>query len=262
MAEPVAHLDDFVVRLDRARVVHGRHVALDDVSLRVRRGEFVCILGPNGSGKTTLLTAINGLARVAGGRCEVLGAPGSWWNRARTRRRIGYVAQVERVDPKLPILAWESVLAGSMSGSGNTVRPSSADREEAMRALDWVEIGSLAQRPLGHLSGGEYQRVAIARALAQRPELFLFDEPTNSLDPRAQEEVTDLIGRLHQRLGVTILMVTHDLDRIPAGCNRVLLLKQGRVWADGAPEEMLRPGRVRELFGCSAQAPAAALRSS
>ena len=109
-------------------------------------------------------------------------------------------------------------------------------------------MSHLSDRPIGHLSGGEQQRVAIARCLAQEPELFLLDEPTASLDWKAQTEILELVKRIHDARTLTTLFVTHDLDAMPHTCDRVVLMKDGLIVGDGAPEEMISTGRLSSLF--------------
>ena len=167
-----------LVETNQASVWRGHTRALAGVSLRVQRGEFVGIIGPNGAGKTTLLRALNGLTALSSGGIQVLGsAPGGLWG-YRLRRRIAYVAQVERVDARLPMTVFETVLVGAYGRKGLLRRVGPRERGQAREALVRVGVEHLRDRPVGVLSGGEYQRVAIARALVQKPELFLFDEPT------------------------------------------------------------------------------------
>jgi ABC-type cobalamin/Fe3+-siderophores transport system ATPase subunit len=106
-----------------------------------------------------------------------------------------------------------------------------------------------SRRPIGHLSGGEYQKAAIARALVQQPEIFLLDEPTASIDPQAQREIMSLLQLIHKEYRITTLLVTHDLRQLPAVCDRLILMKAGKIWREGAPESMLREDLLNELYG-------------
>jgi len=111
-----------------------------------------------------------------------------------------------------------------------------------------VDMTHLAQRPIGHLSGGEQQRVSIARCLAQEPQLLLLDEPTASLDWKAQSEILELVKRIHDLRHLTTLFVTHDLNCLPLTCNRVVLMKDGLIWADGSPGELLTDENLSQLY--------------
>jgi ABC-type Mn2+/Zn2+ transport system ATPase subunit len=242
-------MDEIVIRLKDAVVSYREDVALRGVSLEVRRGEFVGVIGPNGAGKTTLLTVVNGLARLVHGEAWVLGMPVNSRSGIELRKRIGYVAQVENIDPRLPISVRETVLVGCYGRLGFLRRPTKKQRETVDRLLELVGIAHLAQRPIGHLSGGEYQRAAIARALMQQSEVLLLDEPTASLDPPAQNDILNLVQFIHARHHITTLFVTHDLRTLPAVCQRVVLMKEGKIWREGSPDSVLKPEVLQELYG-------------
>jgi ABC-type Mn2+/Zn2+ transport system ATPase subunit len=246
-----AKMDDTVITLKDAVVSYREDVALQGVSLDVRRGEFIGIIGPNGAGKTTLLTVLNGLAKLIHGQAWVLGMPVIWRNFIKLRKCIGYVAQVENIDPRLPINVRETVMTGCYGRLGFFHRPSESQQENVDRILDLVGMAHLSGRPIGHLSGGEYQRVAIARALVQQPEILLLDEPTASIDPQAQREILSLIQLIHSQYNTTTLFVTHDLRTLPSICQRIILMKQGKIWRAGSPDLMLKEEILRQLYGTS-----------
>lgn len=229
---------------------HHRQV-LQDITLRVEPGEFVGIIGPNGAGKTTLLMLINGMIRAAGGNVETLGVRLPIRSAYRLRRRIGYVAQVENVDPRLPMTVNETVLLGAAGRLGWFRKPEEALRRKVVEAMEQTGILRMADRPIGQLSGGEYQRTAIARVLVQQPDLFLFDEPTASIDPRAQKEILRIIQEMHFESGATALYVTHDLHTLPEQCTRLVLMKGGRIWREGSREAMLEPDLLEALYDTS-----------
>ncbi|MBM4464126.1 MAG: ABC transporter ATP-binding protein [Chloroflexi bacterium] len=248
--------DEVVVEIENAVVSYREDVALRGVSLRVRRGEFVGIIGPNGAGKTTLLTLINGLGKLLQGHIRVLGhsprSPQLWGaggrNARQIRTRVGYVAQVQNIDPRMPIVVREVVMIGRCGRLGLLRRPSGTDWEIVERMIELVGMNHLADRPIGHLSGGEQQRVAIARALAQEPDIFLLDEPTANLDWRGQREILELVKRIHTTRKLTTLFVTHDLNTLPRACNRVVLMKDGLIRGEGHPKQMLREDVLSELY--------------
>lgn len=258
-------MDNTVIKIQDAVVSYREDVALQGVSLEVRKGEFIGIIGPNGAGKTTLLTVINGLGKLVHGQAWVLGSRLNGRNSINLRKRIGYVAQVERIDPRLPINVRETVMVGCYGRLGLFHRPTRAQWETVDEVLEMVGIAHLAQRPIGHLSGGEYQRAAIARALVQQPEIFLLDEPTASIDQKAQREILSLIQLIHREYHTTTLFVTHDLRMLPSICQRLILMKEGKIWQQGSPESMLREEVLSQLYGAPISVPteiASSLHSS
>jgi ABC-type Mn2+/Zn2+ transport system ATPase subunit len=248
-------MDNTVIKIQDAVVSYREDVALQGVSLEVRKGEFIGIIGPNGAGKTTLLTIVNGLGKLVHGQAWVLGSRLNGRNSINLRKRIGYVAQVERIDPKLPINVRETVMVGCYGRLGLFRRPTRTQRETVDEVLEMVGIAHLSQRPIGHLSGGEYQRAAIARALVQQPEIFLLDEPTASIDQKAQREILSLIQLIHREYHTTTLFVTHDLRTLPSICQRLILMKDGKIWQQGSPESMLREEVLTQLYGAPVSVP-------
>jgi ABC-type Mn2+/Zn2+ transport system ATPase subunit len=249
-------MDNTVIKIQDAVVSYREDVALQSVSLDVKKGEFIGIIGPNGAGKTTLLTIVNGLGKLVHGQAWVLGSRLNRSNSINLRKRIGYVAQVERIDPRLPINVRETVMVGCYGRLGLFHRPTQVQRERVDEVLEMVGIAHLSERPIGHLSGGEYQRAAIARALVQQPEIFLLDEPTASIDQKAQREILSLIQLIHREYDTTTLFVTHDLRMLPSICHRLILMKDGRIWQQGSPESMLREEVLSQLYGAPVSVPA------
>lgn len=242
-------MDNTVIKIEDAVVSYREDVALQGVSVEISQGEFIGVIGPNGAGKTTLLTVINGLGKLIHGQAWVLGTPVNRRNGIRLRKRIGYVAQAENIDPRLPISVRETVMVGCYGRLGLLHRPTRAQWETVDKVLEMVGIAHLSQRPMGHLSGGEYQRAAIARALVQQPEIFLLDEPTASIDQKAQREILSLIQLIHREYHITTLFVTHDLRQLPSICHRLILMKEGKIWQEGSPDLMLREEILTQLYG-------------
>jgi len=258
-------MDNTVIKIQDAVVSYREDVALQGVSLDVRKGEFIGIIGPNGAGKTTLLTVINGLGKLVHGQAWVLGSRLNGRKSINLRKRIGYVAQVENIDPRLPINVRETVMVGCYGRLGLFHRPTRAQWKTVDEVLEMVGMAHLSQRPIGHLSGGEYQRAAIARALVQQPEIFLLDEPTASIDKKAQREILSLIQLIHREYHTTTLFVTHDLRTLPSICQRLILMKDGKIWQQGSPESMLREEVLSQLYGAPISVPteiASSLHSS
>ena len=241
-------MDSTVIDIEDAVVSYREDVALRGVSLKVKPEEFVGIIGPNGAGKTTLLTIVNGLGKLLHGRVSVLGhfiTPG---NGHSLRKKVGYVAQVQNIDPRMPMSVREVVMIGRYGLLGLFKRPSKHDWEIVDEVLRLVDMSHLTWRPIGHLSGGEQQRVAIARCLAQEPELLLLDEPTASLDWKAQSGILELVKQIHDSRHLTTLFVTHDLGCLPVACDRVVLMKDGFVWGEGSPDELLTDANLSQLY--------------
>ncbi|MFC2012009.1 metal ABC transporter ATP-binding protein [Chloroflexota bacterium] len=237
-----------VIDIRDAVVSFREDVALRGVSLKVETGEFVGIIGPNGAGKTTLLTVVNGLGKLLSGRVWVLGNPLDSGNGHSLRKRVGYVAQAEDIDRRMPMNVREVAMIGRYGVLGLFKRPGKHDWEIVDEMLELVGMTHLARRPIGHLSGGEQQRVAIARCLAQEPELFLLDEPTASLDWKAQTEILQLVKRIHDSRQLTTMFVTHDLDALPHTCDRVVLMKDGLIVDDGPPDKLISTESLSNLY--------------
>jgi len=237
-----------IINIENAVVSDREDIALRGVSFKVGVGEFVGIVGPNGAGKTTLLTIVNGLGKLLKGQVWVLGHYLKPGNGRSLRKKVGYVPQVQNIDPRMPMNVREVVMIGRYGLMGLLVRPGRHDWEIVDDVLEMVGMSHLAQRPIGHLSGGEQQRVAVARCLAQEPELFLLDEPTASLDWKAQNDILNLVRQIHQARHLTTLFVTHDLSALPVACDRVTLMKEGLIWGEGSPDELLTDANLSQLY--------------
>jgi len=237
-----------VIDIKDAVVSYREDVALRGVSLAVQEGEFIGVIGPNGAGKTTILTVVNGLANLHSGLVKVLGDSLSHGNGHSLRKKIGYVAQLENIDPRMPMTVREVVMIGRYGRLGFFKKPGRHDWKIVDEMLELVDMTHLAERPIGHLSGGEQQRVAIARCLAQEPQLFLLDEPTASLDWKAKTEILGLVKLVHDSRNMTTLFVTHDLGSIPFACDRVVLMKDGLIWNEGSPVKLLTSENLSQLY--------------
>jgi zinc transport system ATP-binding protein len=213
---------------------------LEDVDLVVEPRDYLALLGPNGGGKTTLLRLVLGLLRPSRGTVRVLGE-----TPARARGRVGYVPQRVRFDPDFPIRVIDVVRMGRLRRE-RMLRPFSApDRAVADRALATVELESLAERPIGALSGGQLQRVLIARALALEPALLLLDEPTASLDERIGTSVWELLAELSRSM--TVVVISHDIGAISRHVRSVACLNR-RLHAH--PSRELTPEILEATYGC------------
>lgn len=227
---------------------YGQRPALTGVSLALRRGEIVSLLGPNGSGKTTLLKILLGLIRPATGEVRLEGVLISELAPRQVARRLAYVPQAHRSTFGYSVL--DVVLMGRLPHQGLLGRPTRQDREAAWEALEKLRLSSLHARPYTQVSGGERQLTLIARALAQGAETFILDEPSTALDfghqVRFQERILELA-----REGYTFLQSTHFPDQAFWTAGRVILLARGKIVADGPAGETLTAGRFRDLFGAA-----------
>ena len=240
-----------VVSCQDVSVKAGNRTILNACSFAVEPGSCLGILGPNGAGKSTMLKVCNGLMRPFSGTVTSLGETVTPKNARNLRKRIGYVSQFRSIDARQPITVFESVLSGTYGRLGLFKKPGNREHALATDALSAVAGTHLANRPLGHLSGGESQRVAIARALAQEPKLLLLDEPTASLDWQARRDILQLIGKLRNDLSLTVLMVTHELNALPELCDSVMFIKKGSVVWQGSVIEGLTEARLSEAFDTS-----------
>ena len=224
---------ELVIELEGVGKRYGARPALADVSLRVARGEFVALVGASGSGKTTLLKTINRLVAPDAGTVRVEGRDAQASPAAVLRRRIGYVFQEVGLFPHLTV------------GENIAVTPKLLGWERARIAervrtlLDLVELPrETAARAPAELSGGQRQRVGVARALAAEPAMVLMDEPFGALDPLTRDALGADYRALHERLGLTTVMVTHDMAEAVLLADRIVALGDGRILAEGAPAQL------------------------
>jgi ABC-type lipoprotein export system ATPase subunit len=240
-----------------ARIVRFRHVfkvyrvgdtgvvALGGVDFEVREGEFIAVVGPSGSGKSTVLNLIGGLEAASAGAVEIdgrdLGRLGQEGLTAHRRDRVGFVWQgtARNLVPYLDVL--DNVRLPPIARGG----PIAAERRSALELLELVGLAHRAKHRPGQLSGGEQQRAAVAVALANTPRLLLADEPTAELDGASAATVLDALRGVNRELGVTVVMVTHDL-LAARRTDRQLRLRNGQLVVEGLPAEPVGPdGRLR-----------------
>ena len=229
---------------DRAKAPQAE--ALAEVSLTVLQGERVFVLGPNGAGKSTLLRVLAGTLRPHAGEVRLFGARISERERREVAREVAFVAQSEEV--RFAFSVRQVILMGRAPHQEGWMRPSSEDARVLDDVLRRFDLESLAERCVDQLSGGEKKRVAIARAFAQTPRVLLLDEPTAFLDVHHQVLLFAELDGVAATNATTSIIVTHDLQLAAAQASRVVLMKAGRVVAEGTVDEVLTDRRLEETF--------------
>lgn len=237
------------VTLDRVSAALGGRGVVHEVSAVLQPGALVGIIGPNGAGKSTLLRAMLGLLRPSGGEALIDGVPVPRLGRATIARRLAYLPQGQTVH--WPIAVERLVALGRLPHLAPMSGIGAADAEAIARAMDRADVGHLANRVATELSGGERARVLLARALAVEAAGLIADEPLAALDPGHQIDVMTLLRR-EARAGALVIVVLHDLTMAARYCDRLLLLDQGRLVADGAPMAVLTPDALRDVYGIAA----------
>ncbi|WP_294243271.1 ABC transporter ATP-binding protein [uncultured Sphingomonas sp.] len=221
-----------MIVLDHVSRRYGTVAAVDDVSLTIAKGGFVALVGASGSGKSTLLRMVNRLEQPDTGSVRIDGQDVTAEPPALLRRRIGYVFQQHGLFPHMTVAA---NIAIGLRIAGREV----GNRVDEL--LDLVDLPrDVAERMPDALSGGQRQRVAIARALATEPPILLLDEALGALDPVTRDAVAGRLVELHQRLGLTTILVTHDMAEALLTATRVLVMEKGRIVADATPAQLVR----------------------
>ena len=238
------------LELQQVEVARGERVVLHDINLNIRAGEHVAILGPNGCGKSTLIMAIT---------CQIypIVKPGmslrifgrDRWDLTELRKHFGVVGTDLPGERTAVTTGLDAVIAGFFSASSlwPNLHVTDEMRERASEALERMEATRLAKQMVGTMSAGEKRRILIARALVHRPQQLLLDEPSNALDLAAQRELRDTLRRLAQE-GTGLVLVTHYLGDILPEIERIILMRDGRILADGPREEILTEARLSDLF--------------
>lgn len=238
-----------LLAVERLNCGYGRWAVLKDVTFTLNSGELTIVLGPNGSGKTTLLKTLAQLLPPLAGRVTLDGQSVDSLGRRAVARRVTFAPQV--LAPDWPFTVTEFVALGRSPHAGWWKPLSANDRTVIANCLERFALTPLADTCVTQLSGGEWQRVRLAKALAQEPGVLLLDEPTAHLDPRFQFELLTLVRALIAERGLTAVVTLHDLNLVGAWADRVILLANGGVIADGPPTQVLTADRLSEAFSAS-----------
>ena len=222
--------------LNGVTVTYQDVLALWQINLDVKKGEYVGIAGPNGSGKTTLLKTILGLIEPLEGQVSIYGIPINHNDNKEILKKIAYVPQVHQIDPFFPASVEDVVLMGRYGLKRLGQKIDNADMELVENELRTIGLWEEKYRPIGHLSGGQQQKALIARALVREPEILLLDEPTSNLDFKITKEIMDIIKYLHETRELTILAVHHNLKLMRTDIERMVILNKTIVF-DGDPND-------------------------
>ncbi|MCR5758062.1 MAG: ABC transporter ATP-binding protein [Selenomonas sp.] len=239
--------EEVILQGEDLRLEYGRNVVAEHLDLSVRRAEITAIIGPNGSGKSTLLKALARLLPPAAGRLTFMGNDLWQLPEKQVAQKIAFMPQSAALPADLTVT--EVVKMGRLPHRSFWSSFQAEDEAVCKEVLDRTGLADLAQRPMCSLSGGERQRARLALALAQQPQVLLLDEPTTYLDIRHQLELMDIVQHLHQQLGLTVLMVLHDLNQAARYSQRLVAMKRGRIIADGAVQEVFNSRLLRDLYG-------------
>ena len=227
---------------------------LSNVSFVVEPGEMLGIVGPNGSGKTSLLKLLGKIVPVQQGSVTLFGNSMSSLRQEAVAQNVAFVSQ--DTSQTFPFTVAETVLMGRFPHHHRTVWDwgfswdSPDDRAVAQQAMKTMDVWHLAERSVTELSGGERQRVIIARALAQDPRVLLLDEPTAFLDLQHQIEICSVLNRLKKERGLTVVLVSHDLNVASQYCDRLMLLDRGQVYRLGTPDDVIQPEVLEAVYRC------------
>jgi len=232
---------------DDVSVVRGGRLIWSEGTFDVPAGGITAVIGSNGSGKTTLLQVVLGLLPVASGQVRVLGRPAGEATSA-----IGYVPQNYAASAGNAIRACDAVMLGLTGNRWGFTPATAAQRARVEQVLDAVDAGLFAHRRLSQLSGGQRQRVAIAEAMVSRPRLLILDEPLTALDLRNQREMVTLLARIRDELGVTILVVAHDLNPLLGVLDSAIYLLDGHAHFD-TMDEVVNEDLLSHLYGTEVQ---------
>ena len=226
-------------------------LVIKSVSLGLRKGDIVGLIGPNGSGKTTLLRILSGFLPPKSGSVCLSGRDLGEMSRRDIASLIAVVPQ--ELEMLFSFSVWEMVMMGRTPHVGRLLGAGRRDREVVERVMERVGIQYLAGRPFQELSGGERQKVIVAMGLAQEPAILLLDEPTVHLDINHQVEVLELLRRFNSESGLTVLATMHDLNLAALYFDNLVLLNEGEIVSQGTPEEVLQEANIRRVFEASVE---------
>jgi ABC-type Mn2+/Zn2+ transport system ATPase subunit len=226
-----------MIHFENLDLGYGKRIVLKNVNGQIKPGSFIGIVGPNGSGKTTLLRTILGWVKPLSGTL-----------RTHKKLRYGYVPQRNMIDPLYPLTAFDVVLMGLYGSSSVFKKMSEADRHAASEALHQVGLSQKSDSLFHELSGGQQQRTLLARALISRPDILILDEPTNGMDIVSESSVMETIKDIHEKTGMTIIIVTHLLHVVAHYASELGLIKGNQI-EFGTTQKLLTSEHLTALYG-------------
>jgi len=242
MTEKLSDLEPARLDIENISIHYDKQKAIEDLSFSVNHGQRVAVIGPNGAGKSTLFKALIGLLPLESGKIFIHGRPlGHHFD------CVAFIPQREEVDWMFPVTVRDVVQMGRFNSTSRFQKYSKQDDKIVLQSMIQVDILELADKPIDNLSGGQQQRVFIARALAQKPHIFLMDEPFNGVDVFTQEIIWNLLDKLKQEM-VTVMIATHDLNLASQKFDCVMLLNKKMV-SYGVPSEVFTHDNLRFAFG-------------
>lgn len=235
------------VELQNVSLGYGHNVILDELTFQVNPGEIVGLIGPNGSGKSTVIKAMSRIITPVSGKIMLDGEDIARISRNNLARRLGVVSQL----PILPsaFTAFEIVLMGRNPHLGLFQYEGAEEKAIAWRAMELTNTHTLAERRVGELSGGEIQCLLVARVLAQETAVILLDEPTANLDIGRQVEILNLIRNRCREKNTAVLAAIHDLNLASQYCDRLVMISDGRLYAQGTPDEVITSQNISHVYG-------------
>jgi iron complex transport system ATP-binding protein len=236
------------MRLKNIGYHYGQEWSLKRIDMSLNAGEIVGILGPNGSGKSTLLKIMDGIIKPIEGEIIVGGKPLKDIKRSAFARHVAMVGQENHFRFSFSVI--EVAIMGRFPHLRRLQFEGIKDLEIAFNALKATQTLHLADRSIHDLSEGEKQRVLIARSLAQEPRIILLDEPTSFLDLKFKREIFMLISSLCREKNLSVALVSHDIDLAAQYCHRVMMLKNGRIYAEGTPDEVFTESNIGGVYEC------------
>lgn len=228
---------DLLLQLKDISVQYGNNLILDQISIDIKRGDYIGIIGPNGAGKSTLIKAILGLIPIQKGVV----------NKA-SQLRIGYVPQYSQFEKNFPITVMDTILMGAIKPrSGLFHRHSEADKEKAISLAAYLHIDNCLDKNINKVSGGQMQKAMIARAMIQSPEILILDEPTSNVDNSSRNEIYDILRDINRDQNTTVLLISHDIGAVSSYVKSVACLNQTLHYH---PERAFTSAEIERTFGC------------
>jgi iron complex transport system ATP-binding protein len=235
-----------MIAIDKLNVTLSERTILNGISLNIEKGRFYCIAGPNGSGKTTFLRSLLNVLPIAKGNIHIENQDITSYSQRKLARIEAVVPQ--NTYPECEFSAFDVVMMGRAPYLSPLQNESSRDLRIVKESMEITNTWHLKDRPVRVLSGGEKQRVIIARALAQQTGILLLDEPVSNLDIHHQVEILNLLKKLNEEKGITVIAVLHDLNHVFAYSHEVILFNHGELVASGSPEKVLTHENIKKVF--------------